>query len=77
MAATTSDSNAKRKWFVYFQPRQHGNESRLKRLSTFTIAAMKNEKNSVNKRKEMLVVLKAYEQSLLDKCKKADEKRVK
>jgi hypothetical protein len=38
---------------------------------------MKNEKNSVNKRKEMLVVLKAYEQSLLDKCKKADEKRVK
>jgi hypothetical protein len=38
---------------------------------------MKTDKNSVNKRKEMLVVLKAYEQRLLDKCKKADEKRVK
>jgi hypothetical protein len=35
---------------------------------------MKNEKNSVNKRKEMLVVLKAYEQRLLDKCKKTYEK---
>lgn len=38
---------------------------------------MKTDKNSVHKRKEMLVVLKAYEQRLLDKCKKSYEKRDK
>lgn len=35
---------------------------------------MKTDKNSVNKRREMLVILKAYEQRLLDKCKKSYEK---
>lgn len=38
---------------------------------------MKSDKNSVIKRREMLVVLKAYEQRLLDKCKKSYEKRDK
>lgn len=38
---------------------------------------MKTDKNSVTKRREMLVVLKAYEQRLLDKCKKSYEKRDK
>lgn len=38
---------------------------------------MKSDKNSVIKRREMLVVLKAYEQRLLDKCKKGYEKRDK